>query len=309
MKIKSETSASLAARPFPGRLAILLLVSAIAVPALAQEALPAENAQANPFATAQTPPPAAAQEPPVPYTAAPVKQAKEGFWGHMNPFARKKWVKARLDPINGELSELDEVNAKNAKDIHDMDDRAQAGIHQAQSAADAANQTATAAGDQARQASGTAGNAINHVDNLSTTVNGLDMYNEKSTVDIAFSSGQSMLSAEARKRLDDLATTVNGQAGYILELEAHSPAAGRAGIEHSEQLAEAVKRYLVTEHNLPIYRMHAIALGNAHGNGEEDDTKPVRSSSVHIRLLENSLAAQEFAPQQGATTSSATEQP
>ena len=26
-------------------------------------------------------------------------QSKEGFWGHMNPFARKKWVQREVDPI------------------------------------------------------------------------------------------------------------------------------------------------------------------------------------------------------------------
>jgi outer membrane protein OmpA-like peptidoglycan-associated protein len=238
-----------------------------------------------------------------------VKQPKEGFWGHVNPFARKKWVKARLDPINDQLSELDEVNGKNAKDIRDVDDRAQTGIHRAQGTADAANQTATAAGEQARHAGSTAQNAMGHVDNLTTTVNGLDTYGEKSNVDIAFRGGQPILSTEARKRLDDLATQMNGQSGYILELEAHSPASGSAGIESSGRLAEAVKRYMVTEHNIPVYRMHAVALGNAHGNGEEDEAKPVRSSSVHIRLMENSLAAQGAAPTQGAGASSGTAQP
>jgi hypothetical protein len=66
---------------------------------------------------------------------------KEGFWGRVNPFARKKWVKKQTDPINDRLTELDGLNAKNAKDIKDVDSRAQAGIHQAQSTADAANQT------------------------------------------------------------------------------------------------------------------------------------------------------------------------
>ncbi len=50
--------------------------------------------------------------------AAPyVPPAKEGFWGRVNPFARKSWVKKQTDPINNRLSELDEVNAKNARDI------------------------------------------------------------------------------------------------------------------------------------------------------------------------------------------------
>ena len=69
-----------------------------------------------------------------------VNSPKEGFWGRVNPFARKKWVNNRVNPLKGQLNELDEVNAKNARDIQDVDSRAQAGIRQAQSTADAANQ-------------------------------------------------------------------------------------------------------------------------------------------------------------------------
>ncbi|MGH9566295.1 MAG: OmpA family protein, partial [Candidatus Angelobacter sp.] len=31
----------------------------------------------------------------------------EGFWGHMNPFARKKYVNKQLDPVRGRVNELD----------------------------------------------------------------------------------------------------------------------------------------------------------------------------------------------------------
>jgi outer membrane protein OmpA-like peptidoglycan-associated protein len=216
---------------------------------------------------------------------------KEGFWGRINPWARKKWVKKQTDPINDRLSELDEINAKNSKDISDVDSRAQAGIRQAQSAADSANQMATAANTQAQNASGIAQGAAGHVDQLNTTVNGLDQYRQVTEAELKFHGGSPVLSADAKKQLDDLAASVNGQQGYILEVEARSPLAGSAGIQSSERMAEAVKRYLVTTHEIPVYRMHAVALGNAH-NQTDEDNKPVRTSSVHIRLMENSLAAQ-----------------
>lgn len=304
MNIQSAASTSRT-----GTLAILLWASAFAVPAFAQVAPSAGNTPATPPAAAPVDSSAAVQEQPVPYSAAPVKEPKEGFWGRVNPFARKKWVKQRLDPINDQLNELDEVNAKNARDIRDMDARAQAGIRKAQNAADAANQTATAAGEQARQANSIAQDATNHVDNLTTTVNGLDQYDQKSTVDIAFPGGQPTLTGEARKRLDDLAAELNGQAGYILELKAHSPASGSTGIQNSERLAEAVERYLVTAHNLPIYRIHAVALGNARGTAEGDEDKPVRHSSVHIRLLVNSLGTQAAVAPHATAFLSTTAQP
>jgi hypothetical protein len=231
---------------------------------------------------------------------------KEGFWGRVNPWARKKWVKKQTDPINDRLSELDEINAKNSKDIQDVDSRAQAGIRQAQSAADSANQMATAANTQAQNASGIAQGASGHVDKLNTTVNGLDQYRQVTEAEVKFRGGSPILSADAKKQLDDLAASVAGQQGYILEVEARSPLAGGAGIQSSERMAEAVKRYLATEHEIPVYRMHAVALGNAHNQSDEDN-KPVRSSSVHIRLMENSLAAQGAAPPQGVASSTGAE--
>jgi outer membrane protein OmpA-like peptidoglycan-associated protein len=274
---------------FSRRLALFVLASAVAIPAFAQQAQPDASSQSTSSQTVQQPSP----------TAHPsMNSSKEGFWGRVNPWARKKWVKRQTDPINDRLSELDEINAKNSRDIQDVDSRAQSGIRQAQSAADSANQMATAAGQQAQNANGIAQGAAGHVDKLNSTVNGLDQYRQVTEAEVVFRGGSPILSAAARKQLDDLAASVNGQKGYIVEVEAHSPMAGSAGIQSSQRLAEAVKRYLVTTHEIPVYRMHAVALGNAH-NQTDDDNKPVRTSSVHIRLMENSLAAQEATPPNG----------
>jgi outer membrane protein OmpA-like peptidoglycan-associated protein len=253
-------------------------------------------------------PPSAAQQRPSGPPSAEVPKPKEGFWGHLNPWAGKKWVKRQTDPINDRLSELDDVNAKNARDIRDVDDRSQAAIRRAQSSADAANELAATAGSQAQQANTTARGAAGHADQLNTTVNGLDQYHPITEAEIKFRSGQPVLSAAARKQLDDLAASIAGQQGYIIEMEAHSPLAGSAGIQRSERLAEAVKRYLVVEHEIPVYRLHAVALGNAHSNADEG-ARPVQISSVHIRLMENSLAAKGAASPQSADSLSGMQRP
>jgi outer membrane protein OmpA-like peptidoglycan-associated protein len=297
---------------FPGQVAALALASAIAIPAMAQQ-----TQQSAPAAAQQTP---TTTPPPAATTPMPADQ-KEGFWGRVNPMARKKWVKKRIDPINDRLTELDQVNAKNATDIKDVDSRAQAGISKAQAAADAANQTATAAGDQAKKANDTAVNASGHVDTLNTTVSGLDSYKPISDVSVPFRGGSPMLSKDAKSKLDDMAKSLEGHQGYIIEIEARSPAAGAAGIASSQREAEAVQRYLVTEHEIPVYRMHAVALGNAHieeqttevasNNAPADQTAPKPAahhrervpSEVHIKLMENSLAAQGTTSPHGMASS------
>jgi outer membrane protein OmpA-like peptidoglycan-associated protein len=291
---------------FPSQFAALLLASAISVPAMAQQAPSASDPQSAPPAAVQQPSNSSSS------TANDPNNEREGFWGRVNPMARKKWVKKRLDPINDRLTELDEVNAKNSRDIKDVDARAQAGIHQAQSTADAANQTATAAGSKAESANGIAQTASGHVNQLNTTVNGLDQYHQISDVDLPFRRGSSVLSKDARGQLDTMASSLAGHAGYIIEIEAHAPGAGAAGISNSQRLAESVERYLVTEHQIPVYRMHYVALGNAPLETQGDENaKParVRTSSVHIRLMENSLAAQDSTSPHGVASLTGAERP
>lgn len=303
----------------PSQVAVLALASAFAIPAMAQQTQqPDNNSQNAPAAAQQTPtstPPATATQ--------PIQEQKEGFWGRVNPMARKKWVKKRLDPINDRLTELDQVNAKNASDIKDVDARATAGIKKAQDSADAANQVATAAGDQAKKANDTATTASGHVDTLNTTVSGLDTYKPISDVEVPFRNGSPVLSKDAKSKLDDMAKSLEGHQGFIIEIEARSPAAGATGIASSQREAEAVKRYLVTEHDIPVYRMHAVALGNAHiedtqvaSNASADQTAPKAAthrrervpSEVHIKLMENSLAAQGTTSPHGMASSTGTEQ-
>jgi outer membrane protein OmpA-like peptidoglycan-associated protein len=280
---------------FPSQLAVLVLASAIAVPVLAQQT-PAEEPQSTPPVATQQQAPSA------------LKDSKEGFWGRVNPFARKKWVNKRIDPIKDRLSELDEVNAKNARDIQDVDGRAQAGIRKAQTTADGANQTASAASDQAQKAGLTAQGAAGHVDRLHATVDGLDQYRQANAVEVKFRGGQPVVSAAARKQLDELATNLTGHQGYVLEIEGHSPLAGGAGIQSSQRLADAVKRYLVTEHQIPVYRLHSVALGNAK-SADQEEAKPAKTSSVQIRLMENSLAAQAAAAPHDAAALNGAERP
>ena len=260
--------------------------------------------QAQPQSTDQAP---AAQQPastpPPPPQQPDINQQRlsnadhEGFWGHLQPFARKKWVKKRLDPINDRLNELDELNAKNANDIKDVDARAQAGIKTAQTTADQANQTAQTASQQAQTASTAAQGASTHVDQLNGTVQGLDQYKSVSETEVRFRSGAPVLSAEAKSKLDDLIQNVNGRQGYIIDIEAHSPVRGAAGIQNSQKFALAINRYLV-EHNIPVYRLHAVAMGNASSSDSDDR---VRYSVARVRLMENSLAARNApSPQGGA---------
>lgn len=247
----------------------IVLGSVLAIPAMAQTSA----APAQPAATAASTP------------------AREGFWGRVNPFARKKWVDKRVDPLRDRLNELDEVNARNAGEIRDVDARAQAGIGKAQATADSAGALAKVAGQQADQANASALAAGRHSDQIGQTVGGLDQYKSVREMDLLFHGADGKLTPEARQQLDELAAGVQGRQGYLIEIEGRAHGAGQLGMRNSVRLNEAVERYLAGNGQIPVYRLHAVALGDVPADGHEVKmAKGNKPSSVHLRVLENSLA-------------------
>ncbi len=215
-------------------------------------------------------------------------QSNEGFWGHLNPLARKKWVNRQVNPVKDRLNELDQLSAKNAADIKDFDSRSQAGIKQAQTTADSANAQALSASTQANQAQELASKVNMQTGQLNTTVSNLDQYTPLTETEIHFRPGQVTLNAKAKDALDQVAGQLQGQKGYIVEVQGYSKSRGSVGIANSQKISDAVVRYLVVDHQIPVYRIHLIALGNAPLT--TGDTKTTPGSLVHVTLMQNSLA-------------------
>jgi outer membrane protein OmpA-like peptidoglycan-associated protein len=212
-------------------------------------------------------------------------QSKEGFWGHLNPLARKKWVKRQVDPIKDRTNELDQLQAKNANDIRDVDSRSQAGIAKAMTAANTADQHAQDAANRANSANTLAGNASTRTDALHGTVSNLDQYQQVTSSAVPFAGGRTTLGPKAKADLDDLASKLGSEKGYILEVQGYS----RAGVGSSQAMADSVVRYLVTEHQVPIYRIYRTGLGKQKDVASADGDKPV-VNGVRVTLLHNSLA-------------------
>jgi len=219
-------------------------------------------------------------------------QSNEGFWGHMNPFARKKWVRRQVDPIRDRTNELDQLQAKNAKDIKDVDDRAQAGINKAMMAANTADQHAADAANRATAAQSTATTASSRAESLNGTVSNLDQFKQVSSVDVKFPKGRTALTKQGKDDLQQMAQQLASEKGYIIEITGYS----RGGVQSSQAMADAVARYLVTEQQVPLYRIYRSGLGKAPKASANDQTaanteeKPL-VNGVRVTLLHNSLAS------------------
>jgi outer membrane protein OmpA-like peptidoglycan-associated protein len=230
-------------------------------------------------------------------------QSKEGFWGHMNPLARKKWVHRQIDPVKDRVNELDQLQSKNANDIKDVDSRAQAGIRQANDAAAQADAHALAANQRATQANGLATQASTRTDALHGTVTNLDQYQTVSSTAVPFFKGRTTLGTKAKADLDQVASTLGTEKGYILEVQGYS----RSGVASSQAMADSVVRYLVTEHQVPVYRIYKSGLGHVKASASTDtaSTEKPLVNGVRVTLLHNSLAQMDQGTPQASNSTPA----
>lgn len=279
----------------------LALAAALAAPAAAQQTTTDQNsqpatstqtqqnetpAQTNQTATGQsTTDQSASTLQPLP------TETHEGFWGHLNPFARKKYVQRQMGPIRERVNELDQLTANNTKMIKDVDSRAQEGIRLADAKATQADQHAIDAGNRAQAANQTAQQASTRLVTVEQVVTNIDQYKSVNQTEIMFRPGQMVLSKKAKDALDQMAENVKDQKGYVVEVQGFSSGSGQAAIQNSQHLAESVVRYLVLNHDIPVYRIYVLGMGNAPRPATAEGEKPRRTTGgrVEISLLKNDV--------------------
>jgi outer membrane protein OmpA-like peptidoglycan-associated protein len=204
-------------------------------------------------------------------------------WLIFHPFASKQYVNRHVGAVRDRVNELDELTATNRKAISDVDSRARQGIQMASEKANLADQHASDAQAKAQMAHVTATALDARVSTDETMVGDLDQYKAGGQTEIRFRPGQSVLSKQAKDALDEIATQVKSQHGYILEVQGFSSGQGQTAIANSRKMADSVVRYMVLNHEIPAYRIFVIGMGNA-----SDETRG-GGTRVEISLLKNEL--------------------
>jgi outer membrane protein OmpA-like peptidoglycan-associated protein len=217
-----------------------------------------------------------------------LEMRKEGFWGRLNPFARKKYVQRQIQPVQDQVNELDQLTQANAKQIQDVDSRAQQGIQMASTKAGEADAHATDAQQRAQTANQTAQQASDQLQTVQKVVNNIDQFHQENEVEIRFRSGQTALSKRAKDALDEMAEPLKSQKGYVIQVQGFARGRGLAAVQSSQQLADSVVRYLVLNHEIPVYRIYVVGMGNAPlTNADGEKVKRSAGGTVEVAVLRN----------------------
>jgi outer membrane protein OmpA-like peptidoglycan-associated protein len=191
--------------------------------------------------------------------------------------ATKKYVRNTTAPIQAKVDQVGEQTTQNGQQIQDtrnqvkqVDERAQSGISAAQERASTADQHAqqadqhaAAAMDKANQASQAGEQNKQEIASLRQVVSNIDDYKLQTSVSVPFKFDKYALTPDAKQDLDKLVSDVKGDKRFFIAVEGYTDSTGSKAYNEtlSRRRANSVVEYLVAKHDIPIYRIHQIGLG------------------------------------------------
>jgi outer membrane protein OmpA-like peptidoglycan-associated protein len=191
--------------------------------------------------------------------------------------ATKKYVRNTTAPIQAKVDQVGEQTTQNTQQINDtkaqvkqVDERAQSGISAATEKATTADQHAADAMNHANEAMNRATQADQKGDQNSQAINALrqtvaniDDYKLQTSVTVPFKFNKYSLTPDATQELDKLAQNVQNDKRFFIAVEGYTDLIGSKTYNEalSRKRADSVVEYLVAKHDIPIYRIHMIGLG------------------------------------------------
>jgi outer membrane protein OmpA-like peptidoglycan-associated protein len=169
-------------------------------------------------------------------------------------------VNTKVDTLSGSLEETQERTRKNEERIGAVDTKAEAAGRSAQEARGAAD----AAAQSARQVN-------TRVDQVQTELNNSVAASRKLVYEVTlsedqgqFKSGKFELPDTAKARLDEVIGQLKADTKNVfIEIEGHTDNVGDKAFNETlgMERAEAVKRYLYEQHQIPLHKMNVISYG------------------------------------------------
>jgi len=180
--------------------------------------------------------------------------------GGSSACATKKMVKQRVGEVDNKVDTL-------SKSVEETQQRTRANegrIGEVDQKAQAANQRAAAAGQRADEAYGAANKVNARADAIEASAKRLVFEVVLSEDKGGFKFNQAKMPADMQAQIDQIVTQLkaNPNGGYI-EIEGHTDNVGPKDVNYKVGLdrAEAVKRYLYENQQIPLHKINVISYG------------------------------------------------
>jgi OOP family OmpA-OmpF porin len=210
--------------------------------------------------------------------------------------ATKKYVQNTTAPIQAKVDQVGDQTNKNGQQIQQtrtdltasingVDEKAQTGISAAKEQAMTAQNSAQGAMNKANDASDLANSDSVEIKNLRHVVSNLNDYKQVDALTIPFGVGKYTLTPKDCKDLDNMVSNASKDKRYFIAVEGFTDSIGSRQYNEvlSRKRADAVTAYLVAQHDIPIYRIHVIGLGEEKPV-DDGNTRAARAKNRRVEI-------------------------
>jgi outer membrane protein OmpA-like peptidoglycan-associated protein len=199
--------------------------------------------------------------------------------------ATKRYVRAQVDPVNTRVDQVSQQAQKQAaKQAADLKDT-NAQLQQTQTKLDATTEVANSADSRSNDALKRTGLNQTQIASLHNVISNLEDYKVNNQAVVLFGFNKDALTPDAKTKLDALAQQTAGLSRYFITVEGFTDQTGPASYNEalSRRRANHVIEYLVAQHNIPVYRIHMIGLGE-NKLVDEGRTREARAQSRRVQI-------------------------
>jgi outer membrane protein OmpA-like peptidoglycan-associated protein len=178
--------------------------------------------------------------------------------------ATKNYVKQSIQPVDQKIDQVDKSSqARDSSQVSDINKTNQT-VDEDEKKLSATDEVARTADTEAKGAMAKSNENSKNINDLRNVIANIDDYKPGTQVVVHFGVAKDTLSKDDKAKLDDMAMQLGSQPRYFITVEGFTDQTGSKSFNDqlSRARANQVISYLVGSHDVPVYRIHMVGLGD-----------------------------------------------
>jgi OOP family OmpA-OmpF porin len=178
--------------------------------------------------------------------------------------ATKNYVKQSITPLEQKVDQVDKSSqTRDSSQVADLNKTNQT-VDEDEKKLSATDEIAKTADNTSKGAMSKSNQNSKDISDLRGVVANIDDYKPANQTVVHFGINKDTLTKDEKAKLDEVATQIGAQARYFITVEGFTDQTGNSALNDqlSRARANQVISYLVGSHDVPVYRIHMVGLGD-----------------------------------------------
>ncbi len=178
--------------------------------------------------------------------------------------ATKNYVKQSITPVDQKIDQVDKSSqSRDSSQVADINKTNQV-VDEDEKKLSATDEIAKTADSTSKGAMAKSNQNTKDINDLRNVVANIDDYKPAGQTVVHFAIAKDTLTKEEKAKLDEVATQIGSVQRYFITVEGFTDQTGSTARNDqlSRERANQVISYLVGSHDIPVYRIHMVGLGD-----------------------------------------------